>query len=663
MKTLGIDIETFSGSKLTDCGVYRYCEDPDFTILLIGYSVDGGEVSVIDLTDPDNGNQENLEEFKRMLFNPDIVKTAYNANFERTCLGHYFGQYCKPEEWDDTMIRAAYLGFPRSLDAVGSAVGLPEDKKKLKTGKDLIRYFCQPCRKTKSNGGRTRNTRETDPEKWNLFIEYNRRDVETEQAIRQKLSYCKIPVEEHELWCLDQHINDRGVRLDMQMANTIVRKDDEYQKMIRQKAKDLTGLANPKSNVQLMGWIRDKGFPAESLDKQHVADYLQECRDPEILEALRLKQKMSKTSTSKYKKMQVMACSDDRARGCFQFYGARSGRWAGRGLQLQNLPQNHIPDLDNARELAKAGDTELIDMEYGSVPDVYSQLVRTTFIPSEGNTFVVSDFSAIEARVLAWLAGEEWVLQAFRDGKDIYCATASQMFGVPVVKHGINGELRQKGKVATLACGYRGGIGAFRKMGGDRLGMSEEEMQDTVNIWRSTHPKTVKLWKNVMAAAVKAIQTNRSQTIPLANGKSSLRFDYKAVDKDISFLSIKLPSGRRLFYVDPRVEDSSKGRQIIFKGQNQMTRKWEDVEIYDGKVIENITQAFARDCLGVTMQRVTDAGYQIVMHVHDEMIIDCPREDTDALEKVNTIMAEPIPWAPGLPLKGDGYVTDYYKKD
>lgn len=658
MTTLGIDIETFSAAKLADVGVYKYAEDPAFTILLIGYSIDGGEVSVIDLTE----NDADTSEFEKMLYDPGVLKTAYNANFERTCLAQYFGRYCLPEEWDDTMIRALYLGFPRSLDAVGSAIGLPEDEQKLKTGKALIRYFCQPCRKTKSNGMRSRNTRETDPEKWAEFIEYNRRDVVTEQAIRKKLSYCRIPDDEKKLWALDQRINDRGVRLDLPMAKTIVKKDTEYQKHVLQKAKDLTGLQNPKSVPQLKGWMEEKGFPVDSLDKAHIEEYLKTCEDPDIREALKLKQKMSKTSVKKYQKMLDMACKDERARGCFQFYGAsRSGRWAGRGLQLQNLPQNHIPDLDVARQLAKEGDTEMIDMFYGSVPDTMSQLVRTAFIPSEGRTFVVSDFSAIEARVLAWLAGEDWVLDVFRSGGDIYCATASQMFGVPVVKHGINGELRQKGKVTTLACGYQGGVGALINMGALKMGLSEDELPSILDRWRKSRPKTLKLWKDVESAALKAVRTGRSQILPIAHGKSALRFDCKRVDNDIRFLSIKLPSGRRLFYIDPR--PGGKAGNLIYKGQNQTTRKWQDLETYGGKLVENITQAFARDCLGLTMLRVTEAGYDIVMHIHDEMIIDCPKEDKDALDKVNAIMAQPIPWAPGLPLKGDGYVTDYYKKD
>lgn len=658
MTTLGIDIETFSAAKLADVGVYKYAEDPAFTILLIGYSIDGGEVSVIDLTEPN----ADTSDFKKMLYDPKITKTAYNANFERTCLAQYFGRYCPPEEWDDTMIRALYLGFPRSLDAVGSAIGLPEDEQKLKTGKALIRYFCQPCRKTKANGMRSQNTRETDPEKWAEFVEYNKRDVITEQAIRKKLGYCRIPDDERKLWALDQRINDRGVRLDLPMAETIVKKDTEYQKHVLQKAKDLTGLQNPKSVPQLKGWIENRGFPVESLDKEHIEEYLKTCSDPDIVRALELKQKMSKTSVKKYQKMLDMACSDDRAKGCFQFYGAsRSGRWAGRGLQLQNLPQNHIPDLDVARQLAKEGDTEMIDMFYGSVPDTMSQLVRTAFIPSEGRTFVVSDFSAIEARVLAWLAGEDWVLDVFRKGGDIYCATASQMFGVPVVKHGINGELRQKGKVTTLACGYQGGVGALINMGALKMGLSEEELPSILAKWRDSRPKTRKLWKDVETAALKSVRTGRTQVLPLAHGRSSLRFDCKTVDDDISFLSIKLPSGRRLFYIDPRPGD--KAGNLIYKGQNQTTRKWQDLETYGGKLVENITQAFARDCLGLTMLRVTEAGYDIVMHIHDEMIIDCPEKDKDALEKVNAIMAQPIPWAPGLPLKGDGYVTDYYKKD
>lgn len=659
-KIMGIDIETYSGTSLTDCGVYRYIEDPDFEILLIGYCVDGGDVQVIDCT-TEKGKRE-AEELRTMLYDPDVVKTAWNANFERSCLRRYFGKYCPPEEWEDSMIRALYLGFPRSLEAVGSAIGLPEDEQKLREGKALVRYFCTPCKPKKANGMRTRNTRGTDPEKWELFITYNRQDVVTEQAIRKKLGYCKIPDAEHALWCLDQRINDRGVRLDLDMARAIVDSDTEYQADLLQRARELTGLSNPKSVSQLRAWLKGKGLEAESLDKAHVKEYLEACSDPEIREALELKQAMSKTSTRKYSKMLEMACKDNRARGCFQFYGAsRSGRWAGKGLQLQNLPQNHLPDLDVVRQVAKDGDFESLGMMYGDIPDILSQLVRTAFIPSEGRTFVVSDFSSIEARVLAWLAGEDWVLKVFLDGGDIYCATASQMFGVPVVKHGVNGELRQKGKIATLACGYGGGVGALMAMGALKMGLTEEELPGILKQWRGSRPMTTRFWRELEDAAKRAIYTGRSQIMPLAHGKAKLQIDCKRADDDISFLSIKLPSGRRLFYIDPQVDTSG---NILYKGQNQQTRKWEYLKSYGGKLTENVTQAIARDCLGIAMQRVTAAGYEIVMHVHDEMIADVPSEDAErALEVMNACMAEPISWAPGLPLKGDGYTTPYYRKD
>lgn len=645
---LNVDIETYSSRDIKQTGVYAYTEAPDFEVLLIGYSLNGGPVVVLDMTLPDDDKG-----FRKMLVDPTVKKTAFNANFERTCLAKWYGVPMPPEQWDCTMVRALSLGLPASLEKVGQALGLPEDQQKLKTGKELIRYFCNPCKPTKSNNMRIRNLPEDNLAKWEEFIEYNRQDVITERAIRGILNSGWTG--EGHLWCLDQRINDNGVRLDLDLAHKIVDYDENHQKALKKRAKELTGLDNPNSQMQLKSWIESKGIPCDSLAKADVAKMLETVRDPDVREVLQIRQLTSKTSTKKYKAMLNAACDDGRLRGILQFYGTRTGRWAGRLVQIHNLPQNHLPDLELARSLVKNKDFETLEMLYDSTPQVLSELVRTAFIPSEGCRFVVSDFSAIEARVTAWLAGEQWRLKVFEDGGDIYCKSASRIYGVPVEKHGINGNLRQKGKVAELACGYGGGVGAMKRM--DSTGaVPEEEMQRIVSDWRKASPKIVKMWHKFENCAYDTI---------MGKGPTSYR-GIGFYTQDIGehrFLAVNLPSGRFIFYADPRVVDGPHGPRITYMGQDQTTRQWKQIDTYGGKLTENIVQAIARDCLAGVMIRVANAGYQIVMHVHDEIILDVPKEDKNALEKVNAMMSEPIAWAPGLPLKGDGYETDFYRKD
>ena len=656
-RVMGVDIETYSSVDLIESGVYRYVEAPDFDVLLIGYSYDDeDEVHVIDTMSIDRDTDEELREFCEALTDPDILKTAYNANFERTCLARWLSEPMPPEQWQCTMIKALTLGLPGSLASSGAALGLPEDKLKDPQGKALIQYFSKPCKPTKANGGRERNLPAHDPEKWKLYIEYNRQDVVSETEIRKRLAAYKTPDDEQALWELDQRMNDRGVRLDRSMIDRIVDYDAERRKELLAEAQELTGLGNPNSLTQLRGWVVTQGYPMATLTKDAVAEALARGDAPQkVQRALEIRQALGKTSVSKYSAMQSAICEDDRLRGVLQFYGAnRSGRWAGRLVQTHNLAKNSLPDLGLARELAAAGDFATLETLFGETAFVFSELIRTAFIPSEGCRFVVSDFSAIEARVISWLSGEEWRLEAFREGKDIYCETASQMYHVPVVKHGVNAELRQKGKVAELACGFQGGVGAMKRM--DKSGaIPEEELQSIVNAWRAANPKIPKLWRNCELAAKTAIREHR--TVRLAHG---IAFSYINGN-----LFIKLPGGRRLCYWDARLrEDPVTGReQIVYMGVNQETKAWGVTETYGGKLVENITQATARDCLAVAMMRVSALGYKIVMHVHDEMIVDVPHEDTDALAVINRCMAEPIDWAPGLPLKGDGYETPYYMKD
>lgn len=655
-RVMGVDIETYSSVDLTEAGVYAYTEAPDFDILLISYIFDDwgeDDVKTIDCFDAD---PDMMAEFCEALTAPQIVKTAFNANFERTCLAKWLQKPMPPEEWRCTMVKALTLGLPGKLAGAGEALGLPADKLKDPQGKALIRFFSKPCKPTRTNGQRTRNLPEHDPAKWQLYKNYNRQDVVTEQEILRKLSIYKTPESEQQLWALDQHMNDNGVALDIPMVEKIVAYDTRRRQELQEEAQELTGLKNPNSLAQLKRWLAEQGVEMTSVTKDTITEAL---RDPELPSVVRrvleIRTALGKTSVAKYSTMLVAHCQDHRLRGILQFYGAnRSGRWAGRLVQTHNLAKNSLPDLALARELAAEGDFDTMGTLFGETAFVFSELIRTAFIPSEGCRFIVSDFSAIEARVLAWIAGEEWVLEAFRAGKDIYCETASMMYHVPVEKHGANSHLRQKGKVAVLACGYQGGVGAMKRM--DKGGsIPEDELQSVVDQWRQANSKVVKLWRTVELAARTAIEEHR--TIRLKNG---IAFGYINGN-----LFIKLPGGRKLCYWNTRLKlDPRDGREhIVYMGVNQETKQWGETETYGGKLVENIVQATARDCLAISMQRVAALGYNIVMHVHDEIIVDCPIEDTGAMERINACMAEPIPWAPGLPLRGDGYETPFYMKD
>lgn len=657
---LGIDIETFSSVDIKN-GAYAYSEAPDFEILLIAYKFsDEDKVKQIDLTD-DPEELENLR-FWDALTDPEVVKTAYNANFERTCLARYTGEAMPPEQWRCTMVLAVQLGLPRSLAAVGPALGLTEEEQKKKTGAALIQYFCKPCKPTRTNGQRTKNTRLHAPEKWELFKEYNIQDVVTEQTILKRLRDFRPDQSEQDLWTLDQEINDRGVLLDIPMAGSIVEFDTERSADLLAEAQQITGLSNPNSLAQLKPWLQSHGLPVYSLRKDDVSSIL---GDPDISDEVRrvleIRQTLSKTSVKKYQTMLDIAGEDDRARGIMQFYGGHTGRWAGRSLQPQNLARNTMPDdeLDVAREFVKMGDFESLEMIFGEPAPIFSQLVRTAFIPSPGNRFVVSDFSAIEARVIAWIAGEEWRLNVFRNDGDIYCESASRIYHVPVVKHGVNGELRQRGKVAELALGYGGAVGAMKQM--DTTGsVPEEEMQGIVTQWRAESPKIVRMWRECQNAAVSVIRGNQPKRV--LRSLQGTEFYVKLVD-GTPVLFIRLPSGRPIAYWDPKVMDTEMGPRITYMTQNQTTRKWERCETYGGKLTENIVQSVARDCLAEKMKLLESMGYPIVFHVHDEMILDVPREDKEAAALVDRIMGEPIDWAPGLPLKGGTYECDFYRKD
>jgi DNA polymerase len=658
-KVMGVDIETYSSVDLTKSGVYRYTESPDFAILIIGFKFDDEEeVRQIDLLSPtlhtNYDEQSELMTFRRHLYDPEVLKTAYNANFERTCLAKWSGREMPPEQWSDTMVLALELGLPRSLADVGMALGLPEDKLKDPQGKALIQFFSKPCKPTKSNGGRTRNLPEHDPDKWQLYLKYNKQDVITEHEIRSKLTVYPLAESEQELWCLDQRMNDNGVRIDVPMVEKIVNYDNQRKEELIAEAKELTGLSNPNSLAQLKPWLKEHGAPMASITKDTIAAALASDIPDNVRRVLEIRTALGKTSTAKYSTMLGAVCEDERLKGILQFYGAnRSGRWAGKLVQTHNLARNSLPDLDLARALAAAGDFETMQTLFGEASFVFSELVRTAFIPSEGCRFIVSDFAAIEARVISWISGEQWRLDAFKAGKDIYCETASQMYHVPVVKHGENGELRAKGKVAELACGYQGGVGAMKQM--DKEGkIPEEELQGIVDQWRLANPKVVKLWKTCENAAKTAMSEHRTVKI-----RCGIKFSYINGN-----LFIKLPGGRKLCYWGAKIGENRFGSpSIVYKGVNQTTHKWSDVETYGGKLVENIVQATARDCLAEVMRRVSAKGYKIVMHVHDEIIVDVPREDTDAPAIINNIMAMPIDWAEGLPLKGDTYETDFYKKD
>ncbi len=655
---LSVDVESYSSIDLAEAGVYRYTEAPDFEVMLVGYAFDDEDPHVIDLmADGYPGRTEKDRQFWKALTDPAVEKHAYNASFERRTLGTYTGKEMPPEQWVCTMVRALTLGLPGSLAAVGEAMGLPKDAQKDKQGKALIQYFCKPCRPTRTNGQRTRNLPEHDPEKWELFKQYNAQDVVAERAIAKKLDEIeKQYAPEHALWCFDQRMNDRGIRVDVDMVDNIVDYDNRRSAELMEEARELTGLENPNSVSQLAGWLNAQGVPFTSVTKETVAAALRLKYIPEnVRRALEIRQALGKASVKKYAAMQNAVCEDGRLRGILQFYGAnRTGRWAGRLVQVHNLARNSLPDLDLARELAERGDFETMQTLFGETSFVFSELVRTAFVASEGRRFVVSDFSAIEARVVAWLAGEQWVLDAFEAGKDIYCETASMMYKVPVVKHGENGHLRQKGKISTLACSYQGSIGAMKAM--DPSGtIPEEEMMAVVDAWRKANPNIVKLWYDYERAAKTCVREHRTVKRP-----HGIEFSYH---KGCMF--IKLPSGRKICYWGMHIEEDPKdGREhLVYLGVNQETKKWGKIETYAGRLVENATQSVARDCLAEAMLRVDAAGYEIVMHIHDEMIVDIPKEDTGAAEKVTQLMSMAPDWAPGLPLKGETYETEFYKKD
>lgn len=678
MHVMAVDIETFSEVDIKESGAYAYAESPAFEILLIAYKLDDRPVKVIDLTKYRDGGtwekpeyrMENLRyidpEFVDCLTDGCVIKTAYNANFERTCFAAYLKKPMSPEQWRCTAVHAATLGLPATLGAVGEALGLPEDKQKDKAGKALIQYFCKPCKPTKANGGRTRNLPEHAPEKWEQFVEYNRQDVITECAIREKMSIYPIPRSEQELWNLDQQMNDNGVCLDMPFVENILGYDESYQERLKEEAIEITGLDNPNSLSQLKNWFQVRyGLEVKSITKDTIPEIKEKLEQTvmdglffseEIEPAIRMleiRQELGKTSTKKYTAMKNAVCRDGRLRGILQFYGAnRTGRWAGRIVQVHNLPQNKIPDIELARKLVAEGEFDVLEMLFEGVPFVFSQLIRTAFIPSDGCRFCVADFSAIEARVIAWLANEQWRLEVFRTHGKIYEASASQMFHVPIENIKKGSKLRQQGKVAELALGYGGAFGAIKAM--DKSGsIPDDEIPMLVANWRRASPNICRFWRETEAAAKTAIRERR--TVQLKNG---IAFSY--INR---ILFIRLLSGRKLAYFDARLEESGKGESITYAGVEQDSKRWGRLETWGGKLVENIVQATARDCLAETMKKVSEAGYRIVMHVHDEIIADVPKQDTDALKKITDLMAEEISWAPGLPLRGDGYETPFYKKD
>lgn len=652
MRTLSIDVETFSSVSLPECGVYRYVEAEDFTILLFGYAFDDEPVQVVDLA---CGEKLPWDVYDA-IWSDDVEKHAWNANFERTTIGKYFGKYCPPEQWFDPMVLASCCGLPATLESAGAALGLSEDQAKMREGKALIREFSIPCKPTKKNGMRTRNLPGHDPENWAVYKAYNQRDVETERTICKRLIRWRPDRSEHRLWCLDQRINDKGIGADVEMAANAIRIGDDYKARLIAEAQAISGLVNPGSTAQVKAWLEEQeGITVSSLNKKVIADVVAQLSDDNSKRFMALRKEFSKSSTKKYEAITRAVCPDGHVHGCFQFAGAgRTGRWAGRLVQLQNLPQNHMPDLDLARSIVVDGDGELLELLYPNVQTVLSELIRTAFIPEQGHRFIVADYSAIEARVLAWLAGEQWRLDVFANGGDIYCASASQMFKVPVVKHGVNGELRQKGKVAELALGYGGGVGALKAFGADKMGMSEEDMAETVELWRTASPHVVAMWKDLERAAIRCV-VKKTSTISTVG---HIRFDYED-----GVLWMSLPSGRRIAYWGIAYEDNGKGyKSLSYMGVNQTTRKWERIETWGGKLTENLTQATARDCLKESMLALSREHFDIRAHVHDEVIITEPVKFR-TVEDVCAIMGAPISWAPGLPLRADGYETPYYKKD
>ncbi|NDL68520.1 DNA polymerase [Anaerotalea alkaliphila] len=646
MKSISIDLETYSSVNLQKSGIYRYCESHDFEILLFGYSVDGGEVIVVDLAKGEKIPQIILD----ALTDEKVAKWAFNAQFERVCLsrylGHPCGEYLNPSSWKCSKVWSAYMGLPLSLVGVGAVLGL--EKQKLTEGKDLIRYFCVPCTPTKSNGGRTRNLPSDDEEKWERFKDYNKRDVEAEIQIQQRLSKFPVPDEIWGEYHLDQEINDRGIKVDMDFVKQAIAMDEMSRIKLMNQMQEITELDNPNSVQQMKGWLSENGVETDTLGKKAVVELLKDAPDY-LAEVLKLRQQLAKSSVKKYSAMENAVCCDGRIRGMFTFLGAnRTGRFSSKIVQLQNLPQNHMLDLKEARGIVKSGDSEALELLYEDIPDTLSQLIRTAFVPKEGCKFVVADFSAIEARVLSWLAGEKWRNEVFASGGDIYCASASQMFGVPVEKHGVNGHLRQKGKIAELALGYGGSVGALKAMGALDMGLEEEELKPLVNAWRQTNPYIVKFWWDVDRAAKKCIKEKQSQET------QNIKFHYRS-----GMLFIVLPSGRQLAYVKPKIgENIFGGESVTYEGVGA-TKKWDRLESYGPKFVENIVQAISRDLLMHAIKILSTC--RIVAHVHDEVIIEA--DPSMSLDRVCQQMSRVPPWAKGLLLDTDGYTFEFYKKD
>lgn len=641
---MAIDIETYSDISLPDCGVHRYVASEQFEILLFAYSIDEGEIRVIDLA----SGEKMPEEVMDLLMDDSVIKTAFNAAFERTCINRYFGISLPPEVWRCTAVQSAILALPLSLEGVGEALSL--DKKKMSEGKELIRFFCMPCKATKANGGRTRNLPSDAPEKWEQFKTYCKRDVDVEMQIRKKLKNYPVPDREQMLYCMDQRINDRGIRVDTRMVSQAIACDLLYKETAAKRAYELSGLENPNSVSQLKGWLSDKGIEVDSLAKDTVTELVGKT-EGEVSELLKLRLAMSKTSVKKYEAIERAVC-DGRVHGLLQFYGAnRTGRWAGRLVQIHNLPQNHMEDLELARSLVKEGRFDLVELLYPSTPEVLSELIRTAFVAKPGCRFIISDFSAIEARVLAWMSGEAWRLRVFSTHGKIYEASASAMFGVPIEEIGKTSPLRQKGKIAELALGYGGSVGALVSMGATKMGLSEEELPDLVSQWRLANPHITEFWWKVDAAAFKAVKERCTVQM------DRLLFEYRG-----GILFIHLPSGRKLSYVKPRLELNRFGREgITYEGVGE-SKKWTRIETYGPKMVENIVQAVSRDILAEAMLRLEKAGFDIVMHVHDEVVLEVP-EGVSSVEEVNELMAVNPSWTMGLPLKAAGFESAFYKKD
>ncbi len=649
MKTLAIDIETYSSIDLRTSGVFAYTEANDFEILLFAYAFDDEEVQIIDLAQGEELPNEIIE----ALTDPSIIKTAFNAQFERTCLSKHLNIEMLPEQWRCSQVHSLTLGLPISLAGVAKCLKL--ETQKMDEGKALIRYFSIPCKPTKANGSRTRNLPHHDLIKWETFKEYCKRDVEVEREIRKKLENFPMEYKELKLWFIDQEINGYGVKIDKEIVENAIKCDEAYQEKLYEEAVKLTGLDNPNSPLQLRKWLEDEtGLEVDSLTKDLVSDLLSKDISSKAKRVLELRQDMSKTSVKKYEAMKRSMCEDERIRGLLQYYGASTGRWAGRLVQVQNLPRNNMNDLDLARNLLLEGNFDALELLFDSVPDVLSQLIRTAFIPSNNHRFIVSDFSAIEARVIAWLAGEKWRMDVFNSHGKIYEASAAEMFKVPIEEIHKDSPLRQKGKISELALGYQGSVGALKSMGALDMGLEEDELKPLVDTWRRSNPNIVKLWWDVEAAAIRAVKER-----VVVNMQYGLKFSYKS-----GILFITLPSGRSLAYVRPRIEIDERFNKdkLTHEGIMPGTRKWGRVDTYGGKLTENIIQAVARDCLAESIFRLHKAGYKIAFHVHDEVVLDVPK-DKGSLKEVEEIMGESIQWAPGLPLRAEGFETEYYKKD